>query len=576
MTPHDVPRPAARWRGLLLDAALVLFVAGLGAKAAAGGRTVRDLDPGDEFHYASVAARAPESGLPSVESSPLYVLWDRLLLRAGVPAEDVPFASWAGLACLLPAAVTVLARAAGAGRVAALVAGGVLPATALVDIYPYPMHLAAVVLLLGTALAARLRPAPSAAALGLTLLLATYARPEFLYSLYLFVPAAAAGGCRLLWRRPGDRRAVLASAAVFAAGAGLLAWGFGSPKGEDTRPIIAFGQHYAYNRSLAGARTDDPWAQWRVYIRDDFGDVSTVGEAWRANPEAVLWHVRQNARALPRQAGEAFAPWVDLRRLRLPHVVPPPGRDRYAAAARLALQAALVLGLAGAAVGARRQLLGREPRDGLLPVLLVLGLVAAPATAACLLVYPRFHYLVPTAAFAAAAAAAGFRYLPFRRPAGPGAGLVLAAAGLAAVVPNRADGWCVQALLGGGENARSVVSPPDPFRASVRTLRGLGLRPPVAVVDIEGGARVYYAGLDHVPADQLRPGEGLAGAVRRLGVGAVWVDRYTACYPALRDDPEYRALSEGRETDLFRLLPVPGHPDIRLAVRRDLLPAAPE
>jgi hypothetical protein len=584
MTEQEAHRPAAsrcRWWGLLADVALVLFVAGLGVKAAYGGWEIHDLDAADECCYMIVGLSVGKQGIPPVESSPIYILWDGLLGRLGVPATNIPFVSWAGLACLLPASLYILVRALGGGRLAALVAGGLLPATTLIDIYPYPMHLATVVLALGTALAACFRrAAPTAAVLGLTLLLATFTRPEFLYSLYLFVPLAGLGGAWMLWRRPESRRSVLISAVGFAAAAGLVLWVFGSPKGEGRRSLVAFGQHYALNRALAGARPENPWHQWRMYVRDDFGDAATLGDVWRANREAFLWHVKTNAGNLPKHLREAAAPRVDLRSLHEWHVFPsdqPPKHPRTVSIARRGMLAALVFGLVGAVIGLRRQLTGRE-EGGKLPVaVLMLGLVAAPAVAASLIVYPRFHYLIPTIVFAAALVAAGCRHLPvpsrLRGRLVSFIAIVGAAIGLALVVPNRAEGWCLQCRLGEGENGRSIVRVPAPMRACVDTIRGLGLRPPVLFLDYDV-ARSYYtgfAGATILPA-RMKPGEGFLGFVKRMKLGLVVVDATMGENPQLRDDPDFQSLLRGKESDLFRLFSIEGVPHIRLAVRRDLLP----
>jgi hypothetical protein len=574
--------PVRWWRERLLDVVVVVFVMALGAKAAVGVTTVRDADVVDEWAYLYGGAVIAERGLPTVDWSPLYVLWDGLLLRCGVSAEDVPVTSWAALAILLPGAVSVLVRALGGGRLGMLVAGGLLPATTLIDVYPYPMHLAALVLVLGTALAARLRPAPAGAVLGLTLLTATYARPEFLYALALYLPLALVGGAWALGRRPQARRAVLGSVLAFACGAALLVWAFGSPKPVSNRPIAAFGQHYAQNRYHAGPQTEHPTHPayyWEQYLRADFGEVSTLSEAWQSNREAFLWHVQTNAGYLPRMLPEVAAPRVDLRFMQLPYVGPsviPSRHPRTEALVRRALLAALVYGLIGAAIGVYRQRVGCD--GGRLGVaLLMLGLVAAPALAASLTIHPRFHYLIPTVVFGAAIAGAGARHAPrpdrLRGTVVARLGLIVAGVGLAVVVPNRAHGWCLQAEFKPGYAGPTIFASSAPIRDSVRTIRALDLRPPVVFLD-HTGAVPFYAGFGdgYVTPFAARPSESFSAFVDRTGVGAFVLDPCLAACSQFRDDPDFRTLAHGQENATFRLVPVRGQPELWVAVRRDLVP----
>jgi hypothetical protein len=566
------------WWGILADVAVVLFVMSLGAKAAIGVAAVRDADLSDECYYLMSAAAIPERGLPGVENAPLYVLWDGALLRCGVAPEDVPVTSWACLAVLLSGAVSVLVRALGGGRLGALVAGGVLPATTLIDVYPYPMHLAALVLVLGTALAARQRAAAAGAVLGLTLLTATYARPEFLYALALYLPPALVGAGWALWRRPQARRAVLGSVLAFTCGAAILVWAFGSPKGNGGRSFIAFGQHYAANRHDAGARTEDQWHYWELYVRDDFGPATTVPQAWQNNRAAFLWHVETNARRTPEMLGAVAAPRVDLRMLRYPYFVPPDTPSRHPnaeALARWVMLAGLAFGLFGAGIRLRRWARGQDRDCRLCVALVMLVTVAVPALAAVLVVYPRFHYLIPTVVFGAAIAGAGARYLPFRGGNGRiGArlALVVAVVGLALVVPNRAKGWCIQSRLGKARQAQTITPMPTSIRGWVHTIRALGLHPPVRVLEV-GSARAFYTGLGagHVPPHEIRPGEGFLTFVERADIGLVILEPVLTECPQLHDDPDLRALMEGKESAKFRLFPLADYPFLCVAVRRDLL-----
>ncbi len=576
MSAQDIPTGRS-WRSLFFDAVLIVFVMGLGLKASYGVFSARDADAGDECSYLMAASALPKRGLPVVEGSPLYILWYSLLLKTGVSLENLPSLSWAILITLIPAAVFLLVRASGGGRVAALSASGFLLVSSLVDIWPYPMHLAALILILGTALAARLRPALATAAIGLSLLIATYARPEFLYSLYLFAPLALLGGIWLIWRRPKARLSVLLSGVVLAAGSTLIVWGLGSPKGKGDRSLAAFGQHYALNKHTAGERTEHPWIYWETYIRDDFGEAKSLGDAWANNRSAFLRHIQRNAGNLPTSLQATASPQIDLRLLRHHHVMPQPGPPKHPQTEGIARKLVLVtfaLGLLGAVIGLRRHLFGSSDVRGLLVTVVMLGFVMAPAIAASLIIYPRFHYLIPTVLFGVAIAATGLHHLPkpawmrnvtLNRLAVIALGLVFVA-----VVPNRVHGWCLQSRL---TTQETIAAPPTPIRDSVQAIRAMKLQAPVLMMD-NGAARSFYAGFGDVYVHPLQvpPGEGFLPFVKRANIGLVVLDPVTTTVPQLRDDPDLKALVEREESDVFRVFRVEGHPEIRLAVRKDLLP----
>ena len=185
---------------------------------------------------------------------------------------------------------------------------------------------------------------------------------------------------------------------------------------------------------------------------------------------------------------------------------------------------------------------------------------------------------IPTVVFTTALAAAGFRHLPrperLRGKAATRLAVVATVVALALVVPNRANGWCVQAKLGKARNGPRIEPTHTVIRSSVRTIRGLGLRPPVRVLEV-GSARAFYSGFGagHVFPQTIPAGEGFLAFVQRADIGLIVLEPVMAECPQLRDDPDFRALMDGKESARFRLVPVEGYPFLRVAVRRDLMPA---
>jgi hypothetical protein len=112
------------------------------------------------------------------------------------------------------------------------------------------------------------------------------------------------------------------------------------------------------------------------------------------------------------------------------------------------------------------------------------------------------------------------------------------------------------------------------MRASVRTLRDLGLERSVVFVD-HSVLRGYYAGFAGLPVlpERIQPGETFQQFTSRLNVGVVTVDGVIAEHPQLRHDPYFQTLVAGRDTPHFRITTVERYPHIRFAVRRNLLSA---
>lgn len=563
--PLQKPR---RWADVLA----LLVVGALGAKASVGGLEMTDYDLGDEAAVVVAASRVAETGLPNAEFSPLYTLLARAFIWAGTPLGDVSYYMWASLAVALPCCLFVLARSLGAGRFAAVAVAGFVPATALIDIWPYSPYLTACVVALGTALAAQLPGPAGPAVLGLTLLTACYTRPENLYAIYglagLMTLPAAVGLCS-----SARRRSTVRALALFAGGAALLGWALGSPFHPGGRLIIAFGQHYTQNRAAAEGWAGVGWVEdWTVRFREDYGDAQSVGAAWRANPDAVLWHLWRNARRFPECLTACTAPHTELTAIRLPHVHPdaPLHRPKTRNVARWAVAFVLALGLFGAARGLRRW---RDGEGSALPIgALALAVLVPPMLAASLVVFPRFHYMIPFLVVAGAVAAAGFRHLAPNAKPGIGATVALVVL-LALVVPNRAYGWCAQQCLLGARGGE-IAKLPTVARDTVRTVRALNLQGKVRFLD-HTASRQFYCGYgeDCASVFAVPVGMPFEEYVRTHDVGVLILEpELVTVGPVLRNAPEVRALATGTDSALFRVFPVYGQPKVRVAVRRDLLP----
>jgi hypothetical protein len=549
--------PPSRLHRCLGDLLLVGLLVGLAWKVGYDVSCVRDLPYGDEAGYIWWGSLIPEEGLPKAESCPLYCLWYHVLSCVQPDPARRYYLSWQLLVCLLPVSVYLLARAVGGTRAVSLLAGFLVLNSGLLNLWTsFPAHLAAVVLLLGTAAATRCRSwAWSLAALGVTLLLASYIRPECAVAFLVFCLAGLAGVIGVVLRhRPGWWRvAGPVLVVLLLTGAGLK--GIGNPLG-DGRSFAAFGQHYAVNVLTARKDSLDPALyRWQEFCQSAFGKAQTMGEAWKVNRRAVLWHVGVNLRGLLPSLRWLIRPKLEL---------PPLGQRLLS----WGLRAVLVLGFVGLLWRLRSP--GEPPagRRGLLLALALLSCLSVPAVASCLVIYPGARYLLPGVILFVSLALAGLvHWRPLRRVAArldTRAGLVLLAALCAVTTPNLAHGWDLQSL------GRQRPPPPQfSFQRRVRALRELSLQGTPVVLDGTLFSTAAYAGLPVRFVDPSTKHVGFRAFLRQGKISLVLLDDILLNDAGFRDDPEFKEFAAGT-WEGFTYVSVPDLP-LRIAVRKDLL-----
>jgi hypothetical protein len=558
------------WRPIVTDGLAILLIGLAAFKLAYHSSKVRDLGVCDEVTYMWLGSQIPTAGLPAAEACPLYCMWYFGLSVLQPDRVHLFSLNWSLLSFLLPVSLYALVRATGGSRTGGLIAAALVLLSRVVDHDPFPSHLAAVGLMLGTAAAATVRRTPwSLAILGSAILLSAYIRPEYSISFLLFCAAALAS---LAWETIRNPRSLIhwlgpVLLVIFLL-AGLLR-GIGNPLAGG-RSFFAFAQHYAYNLARNHKLETDinPWIHWQSIARQNFGDAESVGGAWRANPRAVLWHIGQNAVEAPQTISAMASP----RFISWEKVNGPPFENP----AILVCLAGAVLGAVGLVIRLRRS--GAEEQSQkrrLLLGLLMVALLSIPTVASALVVFPRLHYLMPTFLIVSALVVANLAYLPAWRlvstrlnsmPAVAAVGAVIIA-----VIPNLAHGWDVQYLLQG--------PPPPPLnvpveRTIVSTLKSLKIRGPVVVLDTAANTHTFYAGLSGEIAWPWEKRSSFWTFVRGRKINLIVLHPTLLIDVAFRDDPEFQAFISGLRTEDFVIFPVP-KTAVRIAVQKDLLPAAP-
>lgn len=74
---------------------------------------------------------------------------------------------------------------------------------------------------------------------------------------------------------------------------------FGLPVGSGTRSFEAFGQHYSRNWVKWHNDPRDPYYNYSIILKEDFGNANSVSEAFIKNPSAIIKHVTENLKILP-------------------------------------------------------------------------------------------------------------------------------------------------------------------------------------------------------------------------------------------------------------------------------------
>jgi hypothetical protein len=535
---------------------MLLFLLVLSVKLTYDLSRVRDLCVADEAGYMLLAWHIPDRGLPPAEVGPLYCLWYQGLSLVQPDPVRLHDLSLQVLSFLVPASLYLLCRALAAGRAASLLMAFLVLTSAALEVMPYPSYLAFSVLALGTALAVRARTWPwHVAKLGVTLLLASYVRPELALSVLLYGLAAFSACLWVVLRQRQQAPRLLLPALLVLACATVLHCGLGTPLGGG-RSFIAFGQHYAANVVQAEQLALNPWgSSYDCIVERDFGTASTVRQAWEANPRAFLWHIGVNVRQTPQAIGQLIRTKLDL------------------PAAHHLLAGAAVLALGGWIGRLRRPEESASRRKGSATALIMLALVLAPALLSAFLIHPRLHYLMPAVLLLLAVLGGGLAGFP--RWGGPKSQLARLPLLLGvfilllAITPNRAHGWHVQHLLG----RRQPASGPLVQRKTVAALRRLSIGTPTAILTYAAPGHPFYARMPAEFVCMVVKAGPFWDFVRQRAIGVIVLDSLLLDNPAYRNDTEFQEFVAGKRTGDFAFLDVPGL-TVRIAVRKDLLSEA--
>ncbi len=375
------------WRDTLCLLAIIAMV----ARNHYNDRATRDVGPDDEAWYVGVGLLFGKPGFPNgpdgwpiPELGPIHGLTYLLLSKIYHPPLELYFAAWQIRTTLLALAIFFLARRMAAPWWQALFGSFFFVNCAIADVWPFPMHTATLVILLGLVLASFARTTTSALAIvTISLAFAGFTRPDLLSAYAVALAVFTVFAIREAWTTDASRwrRWLGASAwtgATIVPGAALFAL-LGNPLGG-TRSWFAFAQHYTLTLFEDQGSKLDPWANWAETVARDFpGATSTLG-ALRANPPAFFTHIARNLVRYPRNALMATFPELSASKI---------------------VETMLWLGVVALGVAqiyriARER--SRSPTKS--AIIFAFWCSFVPFSLSTVLIHPRLHYFVPVVVLA--------------------------------------------------------------------------------------------------------------------------------------------------------------------------------
>ena len=501
-----------------------------------------DLSLWDETSYLERGLHLVRDGLPSAQYGPFYSVYLWLLSLVIADPMQIAYANQMLVTILLPPAFFLLLRAARVSLgVAWPLAAFSLLSYANLHLDTKLAHLTLIVLMLAATAALR---APSLAGAVRWLVagtfLASYFRPENFLAFLLLLPVWLGAEIRAPRRAPAPFpwRPVLLALVLL-----LLLARLGAPAftGGGGRELLAFSQHYAIRWVEWNHSALNPGYDYAQIVTQAFGPVTSVTQAFRANPPAFLHHLTANVADLFTQSPKIF-----LLHFQLPAWI---GGGRLKPWDGLAL----LLALFTLAILAWRRHRAQPAANR--HYLLLLPLLVPPALSV-LLIFPKYPYVLALVFLGVAIILA---HTHARVPSGrPWLAVVL-------------GGALLQLGLTPSLAQTEFTRRTRPVQALVMHLRGLHLRGELHVLETDGGYNVYLGPTDRM-VRHFEKQTGFEAFRHAHDINVIIASDYLERQDVrFKDDPEWQQFLHAPGDAGFVRLPLPAG-DRWLYVRRDVLP----
>lgn len=367
------------------DLIFLIALGGICLKFVWGIERLMDVRLYDETHYLSWGYQLVRQGLPKASWAPLYAVWYFALSLFAPDKIQLYFLNYKMLVILTVFSSYIFLRRIGVRPELSVLFAFLYLISEMALTWPYVTLFALLVVLFFLILASFARSdAVYHGTVWLGLLSASYARPELFVSFMLYGLLIGFLAVRR-FGRGGMTTTSIPWLTIIGLGciALLLVIRFGGIPlfARDHREWGAFGQHFARNYVTVNRLPIDPWRHWREIIGPIFPDAHSIWDAARINRPAFIEHILYNTRHyLSASAGVVLAGFyfashamsLCVRRVEL-----------------FLLMVAIVWFL----IRWRKtsEIFSHTTAKRLL---IIAGVIALPALAASLVIYPRSHYLI--------------------------------------------------------------------------------------------------------------------------------------------------------------------------------------
>lgn len=315
---------------------------------------------------------------------PTYAFWYKFLSFFEGDSIKLYYLNYRLMTILPAIALFILLLQSNVRRWAALwVALLLLFAQINLPVWPKVSHYSIFVLLMGLVVMRRIKIySLKLTFMAYVVLFLAYSRPE-VFLTYL--------GIIVLWLivvssdRASRRPIILAISIAGLLGTVLIQYVIGNPMFtfHGNRSAIAFAQHFMMNYYQWNGIDQDFWITWMPYYQKEFGNAASISEAYKMNAPLLQKHIFTN---IHQYFYESFRLFTDAM---LPEkLIQIPLKIRIII---LSMGGAIAVTIMGkkAYVSALRENILRN-----MLVIMILLLFVAPSVAACIVIYPREHYLL--------------------------------------------------------------------------------------------------------------------------------------------------------------------------------------
>ncbi len=532
------------------DVILLLGIGLAGMKLMYRVADVVDLPFADETAYMRQGLFIPDQGLPGPEKAPLYSVWYLFLSTMQPDPVQLYYLNYMLSVILLPVFFYIFLRVqrvkawvAMLAAVWVLVLSENISVLRVANVGAIPVVIALTVATVCSSYFLGF----SVCAIGA--LVGSFIRPElFLVFLLSLVGCGIVAGIRKFRLRRWEWGAV-GLVAIFSIGLLLT---FGSPVGGDGgRRWVAFGQHFSLRWVEEHHLARSPWTEWKSIVQEVYGDVTSIAEAYSANPSAFIGHVSGNIGDTPGVLWKVLTNHLPLLA---------PGYPELARMEGWLIGLILFVCLVW-----QRKCTWQRVRENLKQrhrIWMGALLFSAPSVISMFLIYPRNHYfLLPAVLFFAVIivlvfAETGFIDQPKRASL---FSVLLLVFVVVSIVPSFAVYVGRRRYL--------------PNRQVIEFVRKMNLNQPVGLLEAEGGYSIY-CGKQFTRIPHHKKDKSYGAYSREHGVNAIVVSRGLVEDVRYRTDPEWQRFFKNFEQHGFKRIAIP-QCDRFLLVHSSLLSSRP-